>query len=1706
MHNTEIDIYDENGNYIKKIKKSWKPLKENLKNLDKKLYWIILMANNIYTNERINKFSTNENIPQLSDYKQTTLFIDYINDKYQNKNKKIFDNNINTLNSFYDIKEYNKDIIYTHNVYDNYDVLEEVNNINKDPKEQKYIFQRYNNYNNENKNDAFINTEINLNNIITLPYPASIFSKINLPDTTMLDRISLHSNFLNYWEIFTNKREFEQIDIDDNYNDTSVDKVVFFSNILKYKYTGSVENYDYDSFLDVLIPDTRTIFNKIKSFITGNLSLQNILYFLEPFLIYAKDISFMTYTDIAVYIQTQVSYYIENFIIKKSRSFKILSKLDKQSTIKSDSLKIYNTIKDKSFWDYYDTYKHFNIQKTLSNEVLKEIILLDYGKFYNIYILLQNNALVVSNNLSQHIEQILNGEKKDINKSILGERETSNTKCENNYIIAKRYTNIDDLKNDNGKQIYFDKDYDKTPYYVVDAFKEEQSSLTQEEFKIFLESELKKDKIYGAYNQNDFETMLNSLLIGRKKINDGDYSIFINGDKYFFFKRENNNWMRDEEVPEDLKDICNFKDDCISNTLDECQSLNLVDKNMKNNIINEIYMRFDKEFEISTSTYYNQLVLKYNYLKQNILRLNFIRNQEFLKYNNIQFDISNKYTIIQNIENPSPYIPIRNKIMGIQDFVKRQTNILLFCKKCVRVAVGNDEKDYWLYCVKTDTKLLPSFVYILAKTFIENPDNYEYVISQVIKDYGEAQDDGWYDKNSGWKIKDIDFEEEVEYDNAGFKINNNDIIDADFTIDATTVNNKTNISTMSKDAKLILIIVNSLSAFLKIDLSANTDFIVKTIIEILNTRIISKLEYEAKNNKISYEKYYYTHLLYLTLGLYLIVIQTNIPSIKPKVSSHNCIPSFEGYPVFKGNEVVGDAGIKYITCLVSNISNQNEPWNILPQLNFKNEEKKEINRQKRLDKIEGLIRVMIDGFLLDNTEIQFKINEKMDYLQINITDEIPDEYDVTKWTSFLPPLKLIYIEHLKEVQTSFLKQINIDIRTGEFRQYIDILILLSKSKIYSLSIQEDIQNIVLNEKLILFNSSDVPFMENSCCNDNSITEMKNIISYFEENNKMITSKINTVVNLSSKLLDISNLSIAELFYCTIKTKMVYPQINLNYSLNIIYGAFIVFCKFNSDIPIYGEITNICKNKPDYINKNDTIEEQILQLQKHGVEYNNKMFLELIKIVGSNNIIHINKNNFELNLIEPLQTAIENINDNNNYNDKMTSNTKEKKINEEEEQIFDNLTTLLKNCIETKDNKNLIRQLNNYLQTNIEKMKIYILEFLSTSQSKKVKTNIKNFLDNLIIWANNNDNHNNNLKISNDDQYNCFNFLKEYVMNFAVIFPNIIINSVPFNDVKMHSYLKLSTFHENTISTNIKKYYEDLNKYYNDNSLETLLDIVTKKLKNVVLLSNNILSTLSNEYMGINIDSEKENINSYGINKRTSSYIYEFIIMYIFYTYISLTSNEYVISSYYKKQLDDENEGLEKINTFALDYIDDLQDKTDISFDLEVIKDIKEKMIMSVRGLLITYIGMMNEHKNIINVSYTDLMDKLLKSKNFEKNQITDRLKLKTDEERKVDNNLKINKLGDWGKGLEKGLRIYDKETNLKQFEEFNTIIGIENKMKEQFRNIGNIDLEVDEIIRDHNISQNEINTEIDITNLLDPDYYDNYENEDGDNDDRADYD
>ena len=70
--------------------------------------------------------------------------------------------------------------------------------------------------------------------------------------------------------------------------------------------------------------------------------------------------------------------------------------------------------------------------------------------------------------------------------------------------------------------------------------------------------------------------------------------------------------------------------------------------------------------------------------------------------------------------------------------------------------------------------------------------------------------------------------------------------------------------------------------------------------------------------------------------------------------------------------------------------------------------------------------------------------------------------------------------------------------------------------------------------------------------------------------------------------------------------------------------------------------------------------------------------------------------------------------------------------------------------------------------------------------------------------------------------------------------------------------------------------------------------------------------------------------------------------------------------------------------------------------------------------------MMNS-KDTIDMSYDTVMDRVFKLKETEKYTFTDRLQNLTDEERAVDNILKINKLGVWSKGLTKGIKEYGYE-------------------------------------------------------------------------------
>ena len=107
-------------------------------------------------------------------------------------------------------------------------------------------------------------------------------------------------------------------------------------------------------------------------------------------------------------------------------------------------------------------------------------------------------------------------------------------------------------------------------------------------------------------------------------------------------------------------------------------------------------------------------------------------------------------------------------------------------------------------------------------------------------------------------------------------------------------------------------------------------------------------------------------------------------------------------------------------------------------------------------------------------------------------------------------------------------------------------------------------------------------------------------------------------------------------------------------------------------------------------------------------------------------------------------------------------------------------------------------------------------------------------------------------------------------------------------------------------------------------------------------------------------------------------------------------------------------------------------------------------------------------KETVDVSYEDILDRVFKLREREKDIVTDRLKFLTDEERSADTILKINKLGVWSKGLQKGLTQYVKETYDEEREFRDEMDNIERKVRSTNKNVTNenVDQYMDDYIEE----------------------------------------
>ena len=125
-------------------------------------------------------------------------------------------------------------------------------------------------------------------------------------------------------------------------------------------------------------------------------------------------------------------------------------------------------------------------------------------------------------------------------------------------------------------------------------------------------------------------------------------------------------------------------------------------------------------------------------------------------------------------------------ILSQRDFVKKQHDIIAFANKFTRPGLpvmsptGHPETEHWLYCIKTNVRLLPSFKKTLASAFIDSQYAYQWSLNIIKAEIGQLSDDGdwWCDKHSGWPICQVDFDIEEGYED-GFRVVSRAVLEED---------------------------------------------------------------------------------------------------------------------------------------------------------------------------------------------------------------------------------------------------------------------------------------------------------------------------------------------------------------------------------------------------------------------------------------------------------------------------------------------------------------------------------------------------------------------------------------------------------------------------------------------------------------------------------------------------------------------------------------------------------------------------------------------------------------------------------------------------------------------------------------------------------------------------------------------------------------
>ena len=1607
--------FDANNNpsLIEDRGQHYKHLKEQLFNLNKKLYYILPVLSNV-RNLIINETDDVEHLQDDDAYNYqhigefietlTTLALNWVNNSSKEK-----------INNY---KEHVKSLLKLLDNYSNYSEqninvngqIEMVNSIIDDfynysivkgaLSKSRFVIDVYSDglnmletyyVNNKklNKISKLVSNDyVNIIGFLTLPLPLFNFSKINSPYTNICDRANLNINFINYHELLNKSTLYNKYVLEDSNKANFINN---HANIHNNTLLQTINNFTIDESLELpylekmnyllesFIPTNSSFIKEyIKTYIPNSLenrkyNLLEFIYDLQGLNIDLYNLHTVDYRNIKKIIKSNIDLYKKNYKYEESnfsnliRTIKDASKTsDRQTNIIYSFNLLTKELKDELFNFYKISEEQFNNTEELYSYMVK----IDSAEFFMQSINKNIMDLIVGNLLENFIKAYTKEKEKEKEKTkdeedtktkdlqvsskdiLKGELDIMQNTCAK-YVLSKKYNTLQSLENDNNKLIYFDSIYDNTFYSIANEYKTERTNMDTKQFVDFLANKLMS--VMNLTKQQAFREA-KAIFDEKREVIDGDYAILVDKSsaKNYVYLRTNDVWIIDPKFEtnfyiESNQIFCDSNKDCISKDT-KCLSIVDAQKANINKEVDEILKNFENKYDLSIEDIKGKINTNYENSK--------VRIQALTNINKIRRETTNTYLLsledpnaIQETRVMSPYITLRDGILQMKDIAFKYSTIKKFCINFTREAI-KDEIPYMLYCIKTAQPLMPLFLLKLANAFINKKD-FVKELDYICATQGTLSDDNnyWVDKYSGYIIKTIEFNSDDGYDEKGYKLKTNDVLESDYNIGPKVqVSELTKTNSLNPNTQIILNIVKAMSLMIGINIAHNHELIINNVLSIQNSSIPTKKQYEEiilksikKEGKVkampSYEETYNSSLLLLTLAFIVYAIQINIPSLKSKKTFPGCIKSFKGYPL-DGEE--DKTTLAYIACIANKIKSSIQPWNSILKM----------SESTIIKKMEALL----ERYIIENKELTIHLNKKRAYLlsEEAIDDAIPEYLSINNWHTFNPPLYDIKIssENISAIDDGFKTTLYSTFSRGEKNNIKELV--ESKAIFSSYYIIEKIQAIVKKNTPLLKNSNDNPFLENACCNSG-----KNTIEYFISEDNSIATTNKSVKFYNNILYSIDLLTYAPQLYNQENTKQKVSSQTTNFSEELVYKAFIHFCNFANLLPIDEELKGLCLDKPQDFDNTKQLKEIIESLKSDGKIYNFASFVELIHIISKKNIIHIAVDYPIINNIELMRIIIEAYAQNSYY-----------KLDDE---FIEKLETLLDNFSVVSSENPELRIFKNYLGKSVLLLKQNILQIIS-KQSNISKSDFAKFSQNLELT----------IDVEN------IKFYQNYIMNFLYIFPCIILNkNINYGAIPKH--WKLSDIHNKDIYSIMQKYYNAINSFEARPELLLAFKIISNKCKILIEL---MPVFLYNKFLMSKYSSSK--------TLKISSIFDEKVVMLFYNTIFYNLYNELLT--------------IGESSEFLLQ----LQDLQINDYD-------KDEFMKNAVDYILVFSSIMNNHYNLINNGYKKIKDKINMAKEKEKDLITDFLKNLSDEEREIENILKNNKLEKWNKGMQKGITQYVKE-------------------------------------------------------------------------------